>query len=592
MGSKIIQLDEITPRGEPTIQIVRPGYKFGDLRTKTASEALDYIKDVKPIPGKTVILVLAMSAGEFYGPNRNGDGWHERPLTVNGTELTEAQSLPSTYKTFETGAKVYQHHVNKDPAKSIGDVMRAFYNWQAHRVELLLSLDNKKAEKFVSQIEGGRFPPVSMGTKIPYDVCSICGNKAPTRASYCRHAREQLTDILPNGQRVFVWNPDSNFFDISIVGRPADQIAFTMKKVAEEIVISSAQLGEEYDDAVSKAADLRKLTSINKMIHGEIGATKDDDAKLTITPDFVRDIAMKAACDMPMLPDPLIQQVLAYKPAELFATLSKMGIILTTPEFVKYIIWKFAPTANIPDDMIQKAVAVQGLAFEFLAENPEVLQEIVETGMFDESLPNEKIETLFQPYMEKRSQFGEYLYRHVVPDVFKTPTRRGMLDTLSVTDPVTGRQYQTTRSASNAAKDWAVENKLTDLAGGGLLLGTAYKLFKHPKLRFLSPLAAVPGAMMGYRGAVGYPVTRAATGETIALPRERMPWESRFGLTGRGGTELVEKRSNLNDGSAAITLAQDFVQTNGVPKVATSLPADAGILTFEDASRWFGKLLI
>ena len=60
---KIIELDELSPHDEPYIQLVRPGEYNRLGHVKTANEALDYIKHVKPIPNKTVILMLAMTAG-------------------------------------------------------------------------------------------------------------------------------------------------------------------------------------------------------------------------------------------------------------------------------------------------------------------------------------------------------------------------------------------------------------------------------------------------------------------------------------------------------------------------------------------------
>ena len=98
--NKIVELDEhfSGSRGlEPTVQLI-------DFNTKTASEASDWSRSIRPVPGKTYILVLAMGASEFYGPNRNGDAFRE-------TELKKC------HKTFETNAHVFKSHVNKDPEK-------------------------------------------------------------------------------------------------------------------------------------------------------------------------------------------------------------------------------------------------------------------------------------------------------------------------------------------------------------------------------------------------------------------------------------------------------------------------------------------
>lgn len=63
---------------ESRVQIIRHGRV--DSGVKIASEATDYIANVEPELGKTFVLVLAMSASEYYGPNRNGDAFSERPV--------------------------------------------------------------------------------------------------------------------------------------------------------------------------------------------------------------------------------------------------------------------------------------------------------------------------------------------------------------------------------------------------------------------------------------------------------------------------------------------------------------------------------
>jgi hypothetical protein len=410
---KLIQLDELSYHGEPTIQIVRP-HEFNKLaHVKAASEAMDYIKNVAPQPGKTIILVLAMTAGEFYGPNRNGDAWPERPLRVGPTSITEDQVLPNHYKTFEQHANVYRHHINKDPAKKIGDILKSFYNWPMHRVELLLALDNKKASDVVERIENGEFPAVSMGCKVKYDVCSICGNKAPNRAEYCDHARYQLGDTLPNGQIILVWNPSPRFFDLSAVRRPADRLGYMIKKVAEFLpdFQSSAALGEYVEEATRKVANLRKLSIINKVLRGQVGGAKTDDGQLRMLRQLGDQVARPAAESMPPLDDSTIRSLIQFRPAEVLSTLSSMGILLTTPEFIKFFVWKIDPTAQIPEGVLDRAVEVQGDVFRMLAENPTILDTITETGFVDTCRPNPVLSEKMGQFIEARSQHEDALYR-------------------------------------------------------------------------------------------------------------------------------------------------------------------------------------
>lgn len=563
MGTKIIQLDEIT-NDEPTVQILRP-QDARLYRVKCANDTLDYLKTVKPQDGKTIILVLAMTAGEHYGCNRNGDAWNEEPVQAGSTFMGPETVLPKHYQTFETNGNIFMHHQNKDPSTARGKILKAFYNWKMHRVELLLGLDNKKAEDVVAQIEAGKNPSVSMGCRVAHDVCSICGNKAPSRAQYCDHAKFNLGEFMPDGRRIFVWNPSPNFFDISIVRRPADRVAYMMKKVAEEIpeIVSSYKLGEDWEENSHKAAQLRKLSDIEKVISGEIPLAKTDDGQLHGLKQFDA-IAKRATESMPALEDKDIKDMLPFKPAQLLSTLASMGIILTTPEFLKYFLWKVQPGIDIPEDFLQRAVETQQAAFDLLANNPQLLQDVYESGFVNiepESICPEIAEK-FGHLLEKRALLGDYLYRHVVPSVLKSPEsmRKGRWDVLNVRDPATGREYQTTRNARDTAADWAVHNQLKDLAAGGLLLGAGYKMLGNKALRFVSPLALGPGAMMAWRGTMGYPSVRAQTGEEVVLPRTRLPWEMPKWM-GRGGTEFAEKRSALNIGSAYITALQDHKHT-------------------------------
>ena len=195
---------------------------------KTASEyhpeIASYIRSAKTIPGKTQVLLTALGAGEYWGANSNGDWFGEDSLAHPGEDYG--------YRTF-LKAHAFKHHVNKDPAASYGDVTVAVYNPIFHRVELIIVLDNAKSGDLIDKINNGEYPSWSMGAKLPYDVCSVCGNKARTRAEYCDHLRYYMGRLDPaTGKLVYAINPNPKFFDISYVFIGADKIAKTLKKVA------------------------------------------------------------------------------------------------------------------------------------------------------------------------------------------------------------------------------------------------------------------------------------------------------------------------------------------------------------------------
>ena len=327
--NKILELDEYFSgsRGlEPSVQLLKVGNN-----EKTASEAESWASSITETPGKTFILVLAMGANEFYGPNRNGDAFKE-------------SELKKSHQTFETNAHVFKSHVNKDPAKSLGKVLKSFYNDEMHRVELVLEIDNTKAPDTVEKINSGSSVAVSMGCKIKYDVCSICGNKAPTRAQYCTHLRNELNKIYSDGRIVCADNPNPKFFDISIVWRPADKTGYMLKKVASdrELGGSSAWLAEKLAARVTLARYLNKAAEIEKLVSG-IGIGVDNDGVEPANEDgflnkqWLTTVVPKIKSSFVELADEDKQFLSTRNLPRVLSTLSSMGIFLATPEFLDLV---------------------------------------------------------------------------------------------------------------------------------------------------------------------------------------------------------------------------------------------------------------
>lgn len=126
--------------------------------------------------------------------------------------------------------------------------------------------------------------------KVREDVCSICGNKARKRSDYCEHILRDKRKIYPDGRQPYMINYNPTFFDISIVRRRADKIAYVLEKVAsQDTTVSSlnAQAFDELDSLIpfaeppqvfdieedfektanveKKAADLDKLAMIKRI---------------------------------------------------------------------------------------------------------------------------------------------------------------------------------------------------------------------------------------------------------------------------------------------------------------------------------------
>lgn len=218
-----------------------------------AHEVTEYVQTMEKKKDKFYLHINAMGAGEYYGSNRNGDYFPE-------------DNLRQWHKTFETSpAHVFRHHVNKNPAIAIGKVLYSYYNERMHRVELIAEVDREMGAAELREIELGRFPMTSMACNTPYDVCSICNNRAHNRAEYCSHLNTQLNKTLPDGRRVMSLNVGPlKFFDISVVIRPADITSSVLQKVAsnEDMpAVSSAEAAEleGISYGTEKQASIRKM---------------------------------------------------------------------------------------------------------------------------------------------------------------------------------------------------------------------------------------------------------------------------------------------------------------------------------------------
>jgi len=227
-----------------------------EKRASMSQELVEFIESLKALNGKTYALVNALSAGEYFGPNRNGDYFPE-------------DSLKQYHKTFEALGHVYKHHVNKDPNIALGKVLYSHYNNMMHRVELVLELDDKRASDVINKLNSGYLPSVSMGCKVPWDECSICHNRAKNRNEYCEHLLKQMNKVLPDGRKVYAKNLRPKFFDISIVLIPAEKTAGFLKVINGSLPESTnyhKKLAFYNSNSYIKLAELDNVAEIKKEV--------------------------------------------------------------------------------------------------------------------------------------------------------------------------------------------------------------------------------------------------------------------------------------------------------------------------------------
>jgi hypothetical protein len=287
---------------------------------KTAAEyhpeISNYINSARRIPGKTQILLTALGAGEIWGDNQNGDFFPEAALAHDGADYG--------HQTFKHHAKIYKHHINKDPLASYGDVALSVYNTKYRRVELIVVLDNEKAPDIAQRIDSGDYPDWSMGTRVPFDLCSNCGNKAPNRIQYCECLKYYMGRIHPEtGKKVYAINTMPKFFDISLVLIGADRIAKTLKKVASAggQVVGSALLAE-------KMADANKEAEIEKEVPAETPPGSQD----------LVDSIPEVKAQEPVLPQPLLDGLGQHPLSKVFSTMAMLGILPKPQEFQRIVL--------------------------------------------------------------------------------------------------------------------------------------------------------------------------------------------------------------------------------------------------------------
>lgn len=221
LGKKYSLGSTFEATGEQRIKLAN----FDELKSQGADIA-SFLESFKPNPGFTYLHVIAMGAGEYYGCNVNGDYFPEKDLIAR-------------HHTFVEQAKVFKEHDNKPTSPSFGNVVFSWYNPKMHRVELILALDKIKGEEFIRRQDAGEQLEVSMGCRVRFDICSICGNKATAKNPYCEHIKYHKREVYPDGKQAYMINVNPTFFDISIVRRRADKIAYVLNKVASVNSVAS-----------------------------------------------------------------------------------------------------------------------------------------------------------------------------------------------------------------------------------------------------------------------------------------------------------------------------------------------------------------
>lgn len=295
---------------------------------------------------------------------------------------------------------VLVHNCNKDPRQAYGDkVVLSVYNPAMHRVNLVVAVHNDKAADIIRRVDNGDFSPVSMGCRVPYDQCSICGNKAKKRPEYCDHLKWQMNRTLPGGKKVMAINWHPKFFDISFVLVGAEKASHVLMKIAQQSQTSlplSADLGRRYYILSGKTASVDKKGTIDKRIPSKIVDAKQIDT------DLIQKCAPVAKQMEPKLSDSTIQGLSKAPLREVLSTLAFLGIDLKPEEFQKIILIKTGHQKEA------ERLDRQGLVFDEYADCtiPNGVEKMMQ---IDPEHVNQKIAYDLSEYIPHRSCFAEFL---------------------------------------------------------------------------------------------------------------------------------------------------------------------------------------
>jgi len=320
--------------------------------SKSAAVLTSEMKAIRPEKDTTFVHVIALGDMEKIGANRNGDAF---PTKAN----------EKYHDTFVKHANFYREHKNKPKLghKIYGFVKSSAHNKEMGRVELIVGIDHKKAPDTIQKIASGKPISVSMACNVPYDTCSICGNKSHNASEYCNCITKHAGSILEDGRQVAMINDHPKFFDISEVGVPADRTAYVLRKVAsaEQLVLSvekAAMYGMtdgpvDLGDVVRRRRFLQKLAAIEKEIEADLTRMPGVDSII----EALNDPMLEGDCPMS-----------SSGMGGVFNALADARVSLPLRDFIKLVAGPRA--AELPEHVISGAETMVPDAFRQLREGP------------------------------------------------------------------------------------------------------------------------------------------------------------------------------------------------------------------------------
>lgn len=255
--------------------------------------------------------------------NVNGDAFERRYLEPENPEWG--------HKSFETYANAFQHHQNKVSERGFGRVPVAVYEKLMQRVEGVFRIDRSKAERVgagwvLQKIDEGLPVDLSMGAKVKYDICSICGQQSKSISAYCTHLKSQMAQILPDGRIVCAYNPWPRFFDLSFVLLRAAKEAAILQKVA------SSDAARSMTEFLDNYVPLDTPQAFEKAASSKVAKVKLAELEKRF-PAVYYQIVRPLYQNEESLPKGLLERLSSYSFPEILSSTAASGIVLRPPEF-------------------------------------------------------------------------------------------------------------------------------------------------------------------------------------------------------------------------------------------------------------------
>jgi len=372
--------------GQPAatlLNVGRRGFDRQQLLKLAAAETFVFMPNIKSEPGYAFVHVITTGAMEKYSSNNNGDAFNEAAGSFvgdNGKTVQLAGGLQQYHSSFMKYGAVYLNHFNsKKGGTPSGTIALETYNPDMHRGELVLKLPLSKWAADIEALDRGEPFYVSMGCGVPYDICSACLNKAPDRNSYCNHLKYAMNTLMPSGRLVCAINDQPHFHDISKVGKPADRIAFALRKVAAEGLPDQAKEAVEEEPPLwlplsvinavashkeaARATLLDKLAAIEKRIQAQGLAPAEKD----LSEAFGEECDDHQVAKLQQIPLP-----------ELMAATRRANVMLPPKTMIMVVMRR--PAADIPG--LAELPAALRSVFGDLRERSDLLSELTNDGSY------------------------------------------------------------------------------------------------------------------------------------------------------------------------------------------------------------------